>query len=235
MSIRPIVMTIQVGKPRYLGTEGADTPMDQKWESAIYKLPVDGPVWLSKENLQGDLQANSKLHGGLERAVLAYPEIHYSFWRQKLGLPEMTIGSLGENFVISGATEKDVCVGDVYQIGDAIIQVSQPRQPCWKLVRRWKFKELALLAQNTGRTGWLYRVLKEGFVERGQSLILQNRPYSEFTIEQVNMKCYSRNVELETALKMASCPSLEESWRVALMAGTKGLSEEIEGRVFGEN
>ena len=235
MDIHPTVMSIQVGKPLKLGREGATDPMERPWESGIFKSPVVGPVWLGKENLQGDGQADLKLHGGPEREVLAYAREHYTFWRQALDLPEMTEGSLGENFIITGLTENDVCIGDVYTIGDALIQVSQPRQPCWKLARRWKVKDLAFQAQVTGRTGWFFRVLREGFVEQGQALILVDRPYPEWTVEQVNSIRYSRDVSQETVLSLASCPLLAESWRTALVAKAKGVSENIEGRVIGRN
>jgi MOSC domain-containing protein YiiM len=233
--MHPMVVSIQVGKPRKLGREGAIEPMDRPWESAIFKSPVVGPVWLGKENLQGDGQADPKHHGGPERAVLAYAEEHYTFWRHALNLPDMTEGSLGENFVVAGITEKDVCIGDVYSIGEALIQVSQPRLPCWKLARRWKVKDLALQAQITGRTGWFFRVLKEGFVEPGQALDLVDRPYPEWTVEAVNSIRHSRDVSNETLLRLASCPLLADSWRAALVAKANGATENVEGRVIGNN
>jgi MOSC domain-containing protein YiiM len=229
--MHPTVVTIQVGTPLKLGREGAIEPMDRPWESAIFKSPVVGPVWLGKENLQGDGQADLKHHGGPERAVLAYPQEHYSFWRHKLDLPEMTEGSLGENFLVAGITEKDICIGDVYSIGEALIQVSQPRLPCWKLARRWKVKDLALQAQITGRTGWFFRVLREGFVEPGQVLDLVDRPYPEWTVDEVNSIRYSREVSQATVLRLASCQFLAESWRTALMAKANGKTENVEGRV----
>ncbi|PRX42781.1 MOSC domain-containing protein YiiM [Planifilum fimeticola] len=201
------LVSILTGKPRDLG--GGSTPT---WRSGICKEPADGPVWLGKTGLAGDGQADLKHHGGPDKAVLAYAEAHYPLWRKELDLSHFTPGATGENFVISRQTEEAVCIGDTYRIGKAVVQVSQPRQPCWKPARRWNIRDLTLRMQNTGRTGWYYRVLEEGYVEAGTEVILLDRPYPQWTISRCNEIMYHRRKDRESAAQLAACPLLSESW-----------------------
>jgi MOSC domain-containing protein YiiM len=114
--------------------------------------------------------------GGVEKAVLAYAAEHYPSWRSPLNLPDLSYGAFGENFTVANQTEPSICIGDIYDIGEAQVQASQPRQPCWKLSRRWRIRNLALQVQTTGQTGWYFRVLKEGIVAPGMELVLRDRP-----------------------------------------------------------
>ena len=106
---------------------------------------MEGPVYLSKLNLAGDQQADLSVHGGADKAVNVYPQEHYRYWnqrarfpmRKRIQLPQNLAGAFGENFTTSGFTERDVCIGDTFQIGEAVVQISQPRQPCWKLARKF--------------------------------------------------------------------------------------------------
>lgn len=120
--------------------------------------------------------------GGPEKAVLAYAADHYPLWRSELEPLELPYGTFGENFTIAGLTEETVCIGDIYIIGGAIVQISQPRQPCWKLARRWQVKDLVIRVPANGRTGWYFRVLKEGYIEQGVPVILLDRPYPQWPI-----------------------------------------------------
>jgi len=201
------LVRILTGKPRDLGGGTAPT-----WRSGICKEPAVGPVWLGKTGLSGDGQADLKHHGGSDKAVLAYAEAHYPRWQKELGLPRFFHGATGENFVISGQSEASACIGDIYRIGKAVVQVSQPRQPCWKPARRWNVPDLALRMQNTGRTGWYFRVLEEGAVETGTEVILLDRPYPQWTIARCNEIMYRRREDRESAMQLAACPSLSESW-----------------------
>ncbi|RMD61489.1 MOSC domain-containing protein [Candidatus Parcubacteria bacterium] len=178
----PRLISIQVGRPRQLGIEGAPDPMDRPWVTSFFKDPVDGPVWLGLTNLAGDGQADRENHGGPDKAVLAYAAAHYPLWRSELGRPDLPFGAFAENFTIEGLTEASVCIGDVYAIGDVRVQVSQPRQPCWKIARRWRIKDLTARVRETGRTGWYLRVLAEGYVEPGLPVTLIERPYPQWTV-----------------------------------------------------
>jgi len=129
------IVSLRVGMPRTFGREGAVDPMERPWRSGIFKEEVDEPVWLGRTNLVGDGQADLKHHGGPEKAVHVYAAAHYPAWQRELQRADLTYGAFGENFTVEGQTEETVCIGDTYRVGDAVVQVSQPRQPCWKPAR----------------------------------------------------------------------------------------------------
>lgn len=207
------IISLQVGLPRLIEVEATRTASDRTWTTGFFKLPVPHPVWLRKLNLDGDGQADLENHGGLDKAVNVYPAEHYPYWVQTIGLPDLQPGSFGENFTIEGLLESDVCIGDVFEVGDALVQVSQPRQPCWKLARRWQIKDLALLVQETGRTGWYFRVLKEGHVQAGNRLVLVERHHPSWTVFSANEVMHRRTQDRQAAQELADCTDLSSRWR----------------------
>lgn len=202
----PVVVAIQVGLPRTISDQ-------QPWTSGFIKKPIVEPTWLGTTNLVGDEQADLVHHGGPDKAVCVYPAIHYPYWRSQLKLPEMQWGDFGENFTVSELTEHDVCIGDVWSVGNALVQVSQPRQPCWKLARRWDINDLALQVQQTGFTGWYFRVLKEGLVQRDASLQLVERSHEPWTIAAANHLMHHDKHDRTRSSLLASIPELSHSWR----------------------
>jgi MOSC domain-containing protein YiiM len=215
----PQLVSINVALPRELPPPPTGWPKDPPWlsrMSAIYKEPVAGPVWLGTINLDGDRQADLKNHGGEDKAVNAYPADHYPDWRATLARPEMTWGAFGENFTITGLDEETVCIGDIYQIGPARVQVTQPRQPCWKLARKWGVKDLVRQVERARRTGWYFRVLAEGEVGAGLPLVLLDRPHPEWTIARAFVTMHRRKRDPEAAAALAACPELAASWRETL-------------------
>ncbi len=213
----PTLLSIQVSLPRHFGVEGAPDPMDRPWTTGFFKEPVEGPVWLGRTNLVGDGQADRKNHGGPDKAVLAYSAEHYPIWRVELNRPDLPYGAFGENFTIAGLTEETVCIGDVYAIGEARVQVSQPRQPCWKIARRWRIKDLTARVRETGRTGWYLRVLEEGYVEAGMPVELLERPFPQWTVARATEIMHRRNEDREAAMALAACPALSAVWRESLI------------------
>lgn len=207
-----VVQSLQVGMPRTYGIPGVSAPEDRPWTSGIVKEPVDGPLWLSTTQLEGDGQADLVHHGGPDMALLAYGAEHYPLWRAELGLPDLPSGAFGENLTVSGLAEATVCIGDLYRLGEALLQVSQPRSPCWKLARRWRMPDLAARVQKTGRTGWYLRVLQEGHVAPRQELVLLERPYPLWTIERVSRAAFGGTPD-PLAAELAACPALSETWR----------------------
>ncbi|NIO09230.1 MAG: MOSC domain-containing protein [Deltaproteobacteria bacterium] len=222
MTEKPILASIQVGLPKQLGTPGAIDPMDRPWVTAAFKEAVEGPVWLGKTNLAGDGQANLEVHGGPDKAVLAYAAEHYPVWRSELRLPNLSNGGFAENFTVDGLAEQTVAIGDIFQVGDARVQVSEPRQPCWKNSRRWRIKDLSLRIQNSGRTGWYFRVLQEGNVESGIPLVLLDRPFPEWTVALANDIMHGRFDDKGLAAKLSECRLLGASWKNHLSALAKG-------------
>ena len=218
----PLLVSIQVGLPRSYGTVGADDPMDRPWTTGFFKQTVDGPRWLARTNLADDGQADLVNHGGEDKAVLCYAAAHYPEWRDALHQPELPHGAFGENFTIDGQTEDAVCVGDTYRLGDAIVQVSQPRQPCWKLAWRWRIKELTAFVERTGRTGWYVRVLQEGEVQAGQAVTLLDRPYPAWTVARATRVMRQRANDPEAAGALAGVELLAASWRDRLAEAAAG-------------
>ncbi|ARR51277.1 MOSC domain-containing protein [Photobacterium damselae subsp. damselae] len=155
-------------------------------ETAMFKQSVSGRIYLSETGLEGDSCASTKHHGGTERALHQYPVEHYAFWQQQYGVDkEWCAPGMGENISSQGMTEENVCIGDRYQWGEAIIEVSQPRSPCYKLNTRWNVAEFSVQMQKLSRCGWLYRVVKPGPVSVSEPLILLSRPENALTIKQV--------------------------------------------------
>ena len=156
------LLALSVGK---IGPIGPDAI-----ESGINKGPIEGAVMLSKTGFTGDEQADKKHHGGVEKAVHHYDFDHYAFWQNELGKKPVLDrpNAFGENLSTTGLSEKDIAVGDVFRLGHAVIEVSQGRQPCYKLNIRFSRPDMALRVQNSGRTGWYYRVLQEGTVSSSE-------------------------------------------------------------------
>jgi MOSC domain-containing protein YiiM len=215
--MRSTVISIQVGLPQTFGSEGATDQMHRTWFTGFFKKPIEGDIWLSTTNLAGDGQADRKNHGGLDKAVLAYSADHYDYWRSHLNYPDLPYGAFGENFTVQGQTEAEVCIGDIYAIGDVRVQVSQPRQPCWKLSRRWQIEDLALQVKANGRSGWYCRVLQEGILWSGLVMTLRDRPYPQWTVSRANQIMHYDHHDQEAALELAQCPLLSQNWRHKLL------------------
>jgi MOSC domain-containing protein YiiM len=214
------ISTIQIGQPRHYGVIDATDPKETVWYTATYKTSVPGPVELRLLGLKGDGQADLQNHGGVDKAVLAYAADHYPTWQAELGIPEFTNGALGENLSVVGGTEKDVCIGDRYQLGSSadapVVEVSQPRQPCWKQARRWDVPTLVPKIQKSGRTGWYFRVIREGLVASDAELVLLERPNPEWTIDRANRIFYFEKHNATENRALAAVPKLSRSWKNSL-------------------
>ena len=171
--------TLLVSRPTSISDDQGE------WVSGFAKQPVAGPVELRSDNLDGDGQADRTVHGGPEKALLGYCADHYPLWSSELGQP-FADGAFGENLALTGLSEEAVAIGDTFHLGTAVIQVSQPRQPCWKLARRNHRPDLPAKAITSGRLGWYFRVLTAGVVTAGDTLETLARPHAEWTIARIN-------------------------------------------------
>jgi MOSC domain-containing protein YiiM len=219
------LLSVQVGLPRTMPPTGDGAPWDRFWHTAFVKDPVAGPVMLRRENLDGDGQAErAGVHGGPDMAALAYAAEHYPRWRVELDLPELAHGGFGENLTVAGQDELTVCIGDVYEVGDAAVQVSQPRGPCHKISWRWRRADLQRRVEATGRHGWYLRVLREGAIEAGQPLRLVERPHPEWTVRRAADVYARRRQEPAEAAELAACEALAEPARETLRRAVRSAA-----------
>ncbi len=171
------LLSIQIGQPQtYTDDQGT-------WETAFFKEMVHGSLILGSLGLEGDAVANTKNHGGPEQAVLLYSADHYALWQAELEM-DLPFGAFAENLTIRGMDEIKVLIGDIYQIGEVMLQVTKPRIPCWKIARRWSIPELTKRVTQTNRTGWYCRVLQKGKIEAELPVKLLERSDTKQTVAQ---------------------------------------------------
>lgn len=211
----PSIHSIQIGRPRTF-----DGP--EPWVSAIVKTVVEGPVELTEFGLQGDRQADQVNHGGRDKAVCSYAFDHYRFWIDRLGLEALQPGAFGENVTVAGLADAAVCIGDVITVGNAVVQISQPRQPCWKLARQWGMANFAEQVVEANRTGWYFRVLHAGVIRAGDPLVVIDRPHPEWTIEAANEVMHRGARDPEASAVLAAVPALSHSWASTLRRRSGG-------------
>jgi MOSC domain-containing protein YiiM len=221
-SAMPRLVSIQVSLPREIQPAEAPGPQGGAWTTGFFKQPVAGAVWAGRTNLEGDGQGDRKHHGGPDKAVLAYAAAHYPLWRDELDVPDLLYGAFAENLTIEGLSEQDVCIGDTYAVGAVRFQVSQPRQPCWKIAARWRRTDLTSLVERSGRTGWYLRVLAEGLVSAGDELELIERPFAEWTVARATGVMTDR-ADREGAAALATCPLISSAWQDALRQRAAGV------------
>jgi len=178
--------SVQVGRVAPLGPDGVP--------SGFVKAPIQGRVEVGLLGLTGDEQADLSVHGGPDKAVYACSLGNYAAW--KAAFPQyqalLVPGGLGENLTIDGIAEVDVCMGDQVRIGTAVLQVSQPRQPCFKFALRFNDVAMPRAMVRNGMTGWYYRVLQPGVLGAGDEVRLMARPRPEWTIERTNRQIIQR-------------------------------------------
>jgi MOSC domain-containing protein YiiM len=214
--------SLRVGQPRTLGDADAPNPMHRLWTTAQFKEPVAVPVWLSALQLAGDEQADLRNHGGPDQALCVYPGAHYPYWQARLAQP-LPPGSFGENLTLAEHwSEQEVCIGDVFAFGEAVVQVSQPRSPCWKIARRWQVPLLSKWMQESGFTGWYMRVLTPGLVGPTDTLELLERPSPEWPVARANAAKYHQRHDRELVAALAACPALGERWRAKMQGRLSG-------------
>jgi MOSC domain-containing protein YiiM len=205
--MQPALISIQVGTPRTVHTE------NQEVSTGIFKSPVSGRLHLHWLNLDGDRQADLSVHGGRDKAVYAYPSEHYPFWENELPGVELPWGAFGENFTTAGLLENTVCLGDQFRIGTAMVVVTQPRLPCFKLNLKFERHDMIKRFLASRRSGFYLRVLHEGEVSAGDEIVQVHHDENRVSITDA-MRIYLNeapsNELIERALRVEY---LAESWR----------------------
>jgi MOSC domain-containing protein YiiM len=203
--------------------------------SAIDKRPVVGRVRLHTFGLEGDEQADRRVHGGENKALHCYAWHHYDHWRRDLPhcMPLNAPGAFGENLNIEGLDEQSVCIGDRWSVGTAVVVVSQGRQPCFKLNLRFGVADMAARVQNTLRAGWYLRVEQPGEIQAGDTLVLLERPHASFSVAHLLTLIRDRTTDsgqLERVLHLPLPPSWRRLFEQRLQAGqVEDWSRRLEG------
>lgn len=206
--------------------------------SAIDKHPASKAVWADTLGLQGDQQGDPRVHGGPDKAIHCYPWSSYEAWRCELpGSVAASVlrqpGAFGENFSVDGLDEFTVCLADQWIIGEALFEVSQVRQPCWKLNDRFAVPDMARRVQQTGRTGWYLRVIEPGKVLAGDAVRLHSRPFENWPLARLQGIVANRICDpaiLHAALQLPLTASWEKLLRARLQtAEVESWSSRMDG------
>ncbi len=230
-SLQASVVALHLGQAREIVPGSSGAWWDKPWQTGFYKEPQQDACWLGYEGFRGDEQADRRYHGGSEKAVCVYAAEHYPYWRETLLVSGLAHGAFGENLTLQGLTEPKACIGDRFALGEAEVQVSQPRQPCWKLSRRWQVKDLSAQVEQTGFTGFYFRVLRHGAVRPGDALTLLERPFPQWSIALCNEIMHHRKCDANAARELAQCPLLSASWKDGLWARAQHLGRTSNARL----
>lgn len=205
------IHTQLIGQPQtYTDTKG-------EWTTAIYREAVQGPVALGLRGLDGDKVADRKHHGSKDQAVCVHSLAHHRHWSTVYGLA-LAPGAVGENWTLEGSDSEEttVCIGDIYTVGTARVQVSQPRFPCSKQERKLGIKGFLKAVMATGKSGWYVRVLTPGTVQAGDALILESRPEHGLTVDDANRALLGEALETELIAQLLELPELAAVWKRGL-------------------
>jgi MOSC domain-containing protein YiiM len=202
------VKSLNIGKVETL------TYGNRTFESAIRKKSVQEPIFLSKTGLSSDEQAY-KDHGGEDKALCLYPYDHYSYWSEVFHFSDTAL--FGENLTVEGLKEDNAHIGDIFAFGEAVIQVSEPRNPCYKLAAKYQVSDMVIRMRDTGYTGFLLRVLKEGLVTPNDDLVLLEPHPGQVSVSLVNNVKFFDRFNKEKLEKVLSVDALSESLRATLL------------------
>lgn len=201
------IVSLNVGRPRLVAVNGEPV------STGIFKEPVQGTVMLRTLNLDGDRQADLKVHGGVSKAVYGYPVEHYEFWKKEL--PEMNLpyGMFGENFTTEGMQEDKLNIGDRFCVGEAELMVTQPRMPCYKLGIKFGRSDIIKRFLQSRRTGFYFAVVREGKVEAGDAIELLTRDRHNVTVADITRLYAFEKDDWNTMRRAMEVEALPESWR----------------------
>jgi MOSC domain-containing protein YiiM len=201
------VISVNVGQPRKVLWNG------QIVETGIFKEAVEGRVAVRRLNLDGDRQADLTVHGGLDKAIYAYPAEHYAFWRKQFPEWELPWGMFGENLTITGLLEDEVSIGDHFQIGSAKVLVTQPRLPCYKLGIKFGRDDIIKRFLVSGRTGFYFAVLEEGEVAAGDLIHLLHSDRHQIKVADIVRLYREDKYNLDLIRRAVAVEALAEEWR----------------------
>ncbi len=193
------VVSLQIGKIRTIQDESMK---EGQWSTGSFKEPVANIRDVSFNGIEGDEVSDLVHHGGEHKAVFANSFLNYPKWEKYLEVDKLEFGALAENLTLDNIAEEDVCIGDIHKIGTTTLEVSQPREPCWKISKKHKNKTFTKEIYDSGRTGWYYRVLEEGQIKSGDNVEFLRRIKNPINILQANkiLKDPSLDINMANAL-----------------------------------
>lgn len=200
------VISVNLGLPRTIEINGVSVT------TGIFKEAVNEPVMLRRFNFDGDKQADLKNHGGVYKAVYGYAHEHYPTWQKELGRDDFSYGQFGENITSEGLLETEIFVGNVYRFGEALLQITQPRVPCFKLAIRMNDPQMTKRFMQAQRTGYYMRVLEEGMVGAGDKITLEREDPQRMTVRDINNLLYFEP-DADLAAKAIQIESLSTGWK----------------------
>ena len=201
------ILSVNVGLPREVEIKG------KRVTTGIYKEPIAGRVMARHLNLDGDRQADLSVHGGIHKAVYAYPSEHYEFWRAELPDLELPFGMFGENLTVAGMSEPDMNIGDIFRVGSARMQVTQPRMPCYKLAIKFGSQDIIKRFMRSERSGFYFSVLDEGEVGAGDLIERLHRDHHDVTVTDI-VRLYSTDkYNLNLLRRAVGVEALPQDWR----------------------
>src|SRR5215475_7500360 len=201
------LLSVNVGLPRDIEWKGRTV------HTGIWKDPLRGRCRAGRLNLEGDGQGDLAGHGGEQRAVFVYQIESYRYWQEQLKRSDFVHGQFGENFTIEGLPDDNVCIGDRYQIGGALFEVTQPRVTCYRVGIRMNETRMPALLTSSGRPGFYFRVLQEGEVQAGDEIMRVGEAEERMTVTQVNALLYSPNHAREGLERALRIKALSPGWR----------------------
>ncbi len=201
------VVSVNVGLPREIMTKMGPVT------TGIFKQPVAGPVMIRTLNLDGDRQADLTVHGGPEKAVYAYPAEYYPYWRDQL--PQTTIepAMFGENLTTEGLFEDSLFIGDRLRMGNAVLEVTQPRMPCYKLALRFGRDDMIKRFLKSGKSGFYFSVVEEGDVNVDSRIEFVSRDENKVSISDITRLYINPQPDAELLQRAVSVPALPRSWK----------------------
>ena len=201
------LVSVNVGLPREVSWQGKTV------STGIFKEAIEGSVMVRTLNLDGDKQADLAVHGGVSKAVYAYPVEHYAFWKGELPDTKLPYGMFGENFTTEGLLEDKLNIGDRFRVGEAEVMVTQPRMPCYKLGVKFGRADMVKRFLACRRTGFYFAVLQEGKVQTGDTIELLSRDTNGITVADITrLYAFERN-DLKTLRRAVEVEALPDSWR----------------------
>ncbi len=203
------LLSVNVGLPRDVPWHG------QLVHTAVWKRPVDGPQQVRRLNIDGDGQGDLQGHGGEQRAVFVYQIESYHYWQQQLGRDDFEYGQFGENFTITGLADDQVCIGDRYQIGDALFEVTQPRVTCYRVGIRMNDPQIPALLVSNHRPGFYFRVLREGAVQAGDEIVQVASGPEAMTVADIDALLYLPGHPRRQVLRALRIPALSDGWKAS--------------------